>query len=141
MIIPVRCMGCTRPIGHLWEKYCEMIKTITIKEALDELHLKMPCCRNMLMSHIEFIDELLKYSNNPGEDFFIEKINQPEILEEDSVEDEDEEDSVEGEDEVIEEDAAEEGDITEDEESGEVTDDEITDEEDAAEEEVESEDD
>ena len=34
----------------------------TKKEALDELGLKRYCCRRMILSHVNLIDKLLKYT-------------------------------------------------------------------------------
>ncbi|RLG69471.1 MAG: DNA-directed RNA polymerase subunit N, partial [Candidatus Iainarchaeum archaeon] len=31
------------------------------KEVLDELGVKRYCCRRMLLSHVELIDEVIKY--------------------------------------------------------------------------------
>ena len=36
-------------------------------QALDDVGLTRYCCRRMLLSHVNVIDQLLQYSNNPGE--------------------------------------------------------------------------
>jgi len=62
MIIPVRCFSCGKPIGHLWEKYQKLMKEgKSSKEALDELKLRKFCCRGMLISNVEVINEVAKY--------------------------------------------------------------------------------
>ncbi len=62
MIFPVRCFTCGKPIGHLWEKYQEMIKKgSSPKEALDKLGVKRFCCRAIFISHIEAIDKVMKF--------------------------------------------------------------------------------
>lgn len=66
MLIPVRCF-CNKPIGHLWNTYKEKVKTEKPGTVLDELNIKRYCCRRMFLGHIDIIDNLLNYSNNPGE--------------------------------------------------------------------------
>ena len=62
MIIPIRCFNCGKVIGNKWEKYVSLIREgYTVKEALDILNLDRYCCRNVLMSHVNIIDQLLQY--------------------------------------------------------------------------------
>ncbi len=62
MIIPVRCFTCGKPIGHLWEKYKELLKQgKSPKEALDELGLERQCCRAIFLTHVDLIQILAKY--------------------------------------------------------------------------------
>lgn len=78
MLIPVRCFSCNKVIGHLWNEYNEKIEQY-IKEGCSEYIVRDKvfneigfssnkyCCRRMFLGHVDVIDELLKYSNNPGE--------------------------------------------------------------------------
>jgi len=62
LIIPVRCFSCGGVIGHLYEKFAEEVKKgRNPAEVLDELGVKRYCCRRMLLSHVDLIDEVLKY--------------------------------------------------------------------------------
>ena len=61
MIIPVRCFTCNKVTGNKWESYCELKKTMSESDALDKLGLKRYCCRRMLMTHVNIIDQLLEY--------------------------------------------------------------------------------
>lgn len=72
MIIPVRCFTCGKVIGNLWEIYQQLIKVgdpalgdksvpLSEAEALDKLKLTRYCCRRMMLTHVDIIDELLKY--------------------------------------------------------------------------------
>ncbi len=62
MIIPVRCMGCGKPIGHLWEDYK---KRVTDGEdagkVLTELGLDRYCCRATLLGHADMLEEVTKF--------------------------------------------------------------------------------
>ena len=64
MIIPVRCTACGKIIGNMWQKYNEYIKNMTNEKALDKLGLVRYCCRRMLLSHVEIIDDLLERCMN-----------------------------------------------------------------------------
>jgi DNA-directed RNA polymerase subunit N len=62
MIIPVRCFTCGKVIGDRWEEYARRAKQgENPAKILDELGMKRYCCRRMFISHVEVIDELLKY--------------------------------------------------------------------------------
>ena len=62
MMIPVRCFSCGKVVGHLYEKYKELVKRgKSEKEALDELNVRRYCCRRMLLTHVDLIDEIMRY--------------------------------------------------------------------------------
>ena len=72
MLIPVRCFTCSKVIGHLWDKYCELVSEksesgdteMKIRsDVLDELGITEYCCRRMLTSHVNIIDTLLLYDS------------------------------------------------------------------------------
>ncbi len=50
---PVRCFTCGAVIGDLYERYKELCKSKSPKEALDELGIKRYCCRRMFLSHVD----------------------------------------------------------------------------------------
>ena len=63
MIVPVRCFSCGKPVGHLFEEYQKQIKKgKNSKKVLDELGLVRFCCRGVIISHVEAIDTIVKYS-------------------------------------------------------------------------------
>jgi DNA-directed RNA polymerase subunit N len=46
MIIPVRCFGCGKPLGHMWEEYKRRVESgEEPKKVLDELGVERYCCR------------------------------------------------------------------------------------------------
>ncbi|KPA79595.1 Dna-directed RNA polymerase ii 8.2 Kd polypeptide putativedNA-directed RNA polymerase ii [Leptomonas pyrrhocoris] len=63
MIIPVRCYSCGKVVGNLYEQYQMLLdQDYTEAEALEALHLERYCCRRMILSHIDLIDDLVPYS-------------------------------------------------------------------------------
>lgn len=50
-------------MGNLYEQYQLLLdQDYTEAEALDALHLERYCCRRMILSHIDLIDDLIPYS-------------------------------------------------------------------------------
>jgi DNA-directed RNA polymerase subunit N len=61
MIIPVRCFSCGGVIGDKYEEFKRRIKTEDPKEVMDSMGVKRYCCRRMLLSQADFIDEVIKF--------------------------------------------------------------------------------
>jgi len=62
MIIPVRCFTCGKLIGDKWEIFSRRVKAGEEPgDVLDSLGVKRYCCRRMLLSHVEIIDEILRF--------------------------------------------------------------------------------
>ena len=65
MLIPIRCMSCGKPIGHLFKKYKQKLaKKEKPKKALDDLGLERFCCRSIFLSHEDFIDVIAKFKKS-----------------------------------------------------------------------------
>jgi DNA-directed RNA polymerase subunit N len=64
MIIPVRCFSCGQVIAHNYEEFLKEIeeKKLKPKEVLDNFGVRKYCCRRMYISHVEMIDEIMKYN-------------------------------------------------------------------------------
>ncbi len=72
MIIPVRCFSCGKVIGSDYEKFNEKMDKIRrtgkkptaeeVQTTLDELKVTRYCCRRMIISHTDLIDEILPFS-------------------------------------------------------------------------------
>lgn len=61
-LIPVRCITCGRVIANKWEPYVQMIKDgKTVDESLRMLNITAPCCRTVLLTHVDTLDRLLRY--------------------------------------------------------------------------------
>ena len=62
MIGPIRCFSCGKPLGQYYEEYRERIsKREEPKSILDAMGIERYCCRRMLLSHVELIDDITKY--------------------------------------------------------------------------------
>jgi DNA-directed RNA polymerase subunit N len=62
MIIPVRCFTCGRVIASDYEKFVERVREgEDPREVLDSLGIERHCCRRMILSHVDFIDEVSAY--------------------------------------------------------------------------------
>ena len=73
-MIPVRCFTCGKVISNVWEDYKkrvderkkemetdEIMVEDMVEDILDELEVKRYCCRRMILSHKEMVDELARY--------------------------------------------------------------------------------
>ncbi len=62
MIIPVRCFGCGKPLGHLWEEYQKRVAAgEDAGKVLDELGAERYCCRATLIGHADMLPEVTKF--------------------------------------------------------------------------------
>jgi len=62
MIVPVRCFTCGKTIGDKWEEFTRRVKEgQAAGKVLDDLGVTRYCCRRMLLSHVEIIDDVIKF--------------------------------------------------------------------------------
>ncbi len=65
MIIPVRCMSCGKPIGHLWEEFkVRVANGENQKKVLDELGLERMCCRAVFLGQTDTIEIISKFKKS-----------------------------------------------------------------------------
>jgi DNA-directed RNA polymerase subunit N len=65
MIIPVRCFGCGKPIGHLYEEYKERAAKGEDKgKVMNELGLKRYCCRGVFLGHVDLLDTVAQFKKS-----------------------------------------------------------------------------
>ena len=65
MIIPVRCFGCGKPIGHLWEQFKERVASgENQKKVLDELGLERMCCRSIFLGQVDTLELIGKFKKS-----------------------------------------------------------------------------
>jgi len=59
MIIPIRCISCGKPVGHLWETYqADVRKGKSSKNVLDSLGLQRYCCRSLFLTHKDTVKQV-----------------------------------------------------------------------------------
>lgn len=62
MIIPIRCYSCGKPISAVWDEYKKLIDAgEPPKKVLDDLGLTRYCCRRMILTHTNIIEEVMKF--------------------------------------------------------------------------------
>ena len=60
MIIPVRCFTCGKVIAHLYDNYVARVEKGDNPELiLNEMGLHRYCCRRMIITHVNLIDDLI----------------------------------------------------------------------------------
>lgn len=63
MMIPVRCFSCGRVVGSAYEQYkARVAQGEDPKTAMDSVGLKRYCCRRMLVSQVDIIDDAAPYA-------------------------------------------------------------------------------
>ena len=63
MIIPIRCFTCGALIADKWEAYHDMVEQgLPPEEIFKKLDVDRYCCRRMLLSHVDLIDDVMKFS-------------------------------------------------------------------------------
>lgn len=64
MIIPVRCFTCGKPIGSEYEEFKKRASGgEDAKTILDELKITRYCCRRMLLSQVDLLDEVAQFES------------------------------------------------------------------------------
>ena len=62
MIVPVRCFSCGKVVASQWEEYQKKIGMgEDPQKVLDSLGLARYCCRRMLLSNADTIDDVLPF--------------------------------------------------------------------------------
>ncbi|MDP6459611.1 MAG: DNA-directed RNA polymerase subunit N [Candidatus Hydrothermarchaeota archaeon] len=61
MIIPVRCFSCGSVIADKYEEFKKRAVKEDPKKVMDSLGVKRYCCRRMLLSQVDVIDEVIKF--------------------------------------------------------------------------------
>lgn len=63
MIIPIRCFTCGKLIADKWEPFNRMkAEGKDINEIYKELGITRFCCKRMLVTHVNLIDDLLEFT-------------------------------------------------------------------------------
>jgi len=61
LIVPIRCFTCGALLGDKYEEFVERVRGGEDPgKVLDSLGIKRYCCRRMLLSHVDLIDEVIR---------------------------------------------------------------------------------
>ena len=62
MIIPIRCFTCGKVVGDVFETYVQHVEMgEEPKDILNSMGIERYCCRKMLLSNADLIDEVISY--------------------------------------------------------------------------------
>ena len=62
MLVPVRCFTCGKLIADKYEDYQNKVKTgESPQKVLDELKIERYCCRRMLLTTVETIQQIIPF--------------------------------------------------------------------------------
>ena len=62
MMIPVRCFSCGKPLASQYEEFRKRVQNgEKAEKVMDDLGIKRYCCRRMIFSQVDFIDEIGKF--------------------------------------------------------------------------------
>ena len=62
MIIPVRCFTCGTVVASHWDTFFKRTAGgEDARKVLDELGLKRYCCRRMLLSNVDLMDDVIPF--------------------------------------------------------------------------------
>ena len=62
MIIPVRCMGCGKPIGQLWEEYHKRTEAgEDAGKVMDDIGLERYCCRGTMLGQADMLPDITNF--------------------------------------------------------------------------------
>lgn len=65
MIIPIRCFTCGKVVGDKWEEFLRRVRQGEPPDAvLTSMGLTRYCCRRMLLSHVNLIEDVIPFSQH-----------------------------------------------------------------------------
>jgi len=63
MIIPVRCFTCGSLLGDKWEEFKRRVTSgEDPAKVLDDMGIIRYCCRRTILSHVDLLQDMLKFS-------------------------------------------------------------------------------
>ncbi|MDD5163537.1 MAG: DNA-directed RNA polymerase subunit N [Candidatus ainarchaeum sp.] len=62
MMVPVRCFSCGKILASFYEDFVKRVNLgENAEKVLDEMGITRYCCRRMLLTHVDLIDDIMKY--------------------------------------------------------------------------------
>lgn len=75
MIIPIRCFTCGKELSSKWGAYTKGCAQNDNKgEVLDNLGLRRPCCRTVMLTTVDIMQKILKFEypqETPSDNVFL----------------------------------------------------------------------
>ncbi len=64
MMIPIRCFSCGQVVADKWEDFNSRVNVNKEdpEKVLKDIGVKRYCCKRMLVSHVDLIDDIINYS-------------------------------------------------------------------------------
>ncbi len=63
MIVPVRCFSCGKVLGQYYEDFVKRVeKKENPAKVLTELGVIRYCCRRTIFSHVDLMEEIMRYN-------------------------------------------------------------------------------
>ncbi|MEM0120960.1 MAG: DNA-directed RNA polymerase subunit N [Thermoprotei archaeon] len=63
MLFPIRCFTCGKVLSDKWDEYKKRVDAgEDPSKVLDGLGIRRYCCRRMFISHVEIMDEVLRFT-------------------------------------------------------------------------------
>ncbi|MCX6798726.1 MAG: DNA-directed RNA polymerase subunit N [Candidatus Diapherotrites archaeon] len=64
MMVPIRCFSCGKQLAGLYEQFKQRVeKGEKAEKVMDDLGVRRYCCRRMLLSHTDLIDDIMRYKS------------------------------------------------------------------------------
>jgi DNA-directed RNA polymerase subunit N len=64
MMVPIRCFSCGKQIAGLYEQFKQRVeKGENPEKVLDDLGVQRYCCRRILLTHVDLVDDIMKYKS------------------------------------------------------------------------------
>ena len=62
MLVPIRCFSCGFPVAVFKEEFDKAVASgKKADEVLDKMGIKRYCCRRMLISNVELVEEIARF--------------------------------------------------------------------------------
>lgn len=62
-MVPIRCFSCGKLLADKWDEFKRRVSEGEDPgRVLDDLGLKRYCCRTVMLSTVEFIDDVIRYA-------------------------------------------------------------------------------
>jgi DNA-directed RNA polymerase subunit N len=63
-MIPVRCFTCGKPVAHYFKDFKERTAAgETPKAVMDDLGLSRFCCRRMIITHVDLVEDIIQFTS------------------------------------------------------------------------------